>query len=226
MKYKILDKKIVYFEDVVNNFKYVADFILNKKTEYISEWAIWSKWQGDTMKDYGIKKNIWGSYKDMDSENSHIIDQFSEDIKACANEYKNLYNIKLPYNNIPEYVVTSYRNDSEGQDLANHIDIEGSYEEYSLVYYFNDDYVGGGIEFPGFRASFKPKANSLLIFPSHDPYVHGAQRSWKKINHKIYISQFWSAGPGAGYTPYVEKEKDKIIEDNLLIDTSKWGDSE
>jgi len=235
MKYNILDEKIVYFEDVVNNFKYVSDFLLNKKTDYISNWAIWSKWQGDVLHDYGIKKNVWGGRRDIGSsvtisndglEDFDVIGEFKEDIKACANKYKDLYSIELPYNDNPEYVITSYRNNSEWHDLGGHIDIEGEYEEYSLVYYFNDDYYEGKVEFPSFNISLKPKANSLLIFPSYDPYFHLAQKSYEDTNHKIYMAQFWSTGPGAGYTVYDEKEKDKIIEENLLIDTSKWGDSE
>lgn len=42
----------------------------------------------------------------------------------------------------------------------------------SLVYYPNDDYEGGEIEFVHFNLKIKPKAGDLFIFPSAYPYKH------------------------------------------------------
>jgi len=43
----------------------------------------------------------------------------------------------------------------------------------SLVYYLNDDYEGGEVEFKDhIGAPFKPSAGDLLIFPSSVEYVH------------------------------------------------------
>lgn len=42
----------------------------------------------------------------------------------------------------------------------------------SLVYYPNDDYEGGELEFIHFGITIKPKANQLFVFPSAYPYEH------------------------------------------------------
>ena len=42
----------------------------------------------------------------------------------------------------------------------------------SLVYYPNDDYEGGELEFLHFGVKIKPKANQLLVFPSGYSYEH------------------------------------------------------
>ena len=42
----------------------------------------------------------------------------------------------------------------------------------SMVYYPNDDYIGGELEFIHFGVKIKPKANQLFIFPSGYSYEH------------------------------------------------------
>lgn len=42
----------------------------------------------------------------------------------------------------------------------------------SMVYYPNDDYEGGELEFLHFGVTIKPKANQLLVFPSGYSYEH------------------------------------------------------
>jgi len=60
-----------------------------------------------------------------------------------------------------------------GQKFINHIDDHKDYHRrVSLVYYLNDDYLGGEINFPRFNISYKPKANEALMFPSTYVYNH------------------------------------------------------
>lgn len=42
----------------------------------------------------------------------------------------------------------------------------------SMVYYPNDDYEGGELEFIHFGVKIKPKAGQLFVFPSAYPYEH------------------------------------------------------
>lgn len=46
----------------------------------------------------------------------------------------------------------------------------------SFVYYFNDDYEGGEINFPMYNISYKPKANEMIVFPSTYTYVHSVSK--------------------------------------------------
>jgi hypothetical protein len=60
-----------------------------------------------------------------------------------------------------------------GQQFTNHIDDNPYYHRrISTVYYLNDNYTGGEINFPRFNITFKPKANQMLIFPSTYVYNH------------------------------------------------------
>jgi hypothetical protein len=60
-----------------------------------------------------------------------------------------------------------------GQKFTNHIDDHPDFHRrVSFVYYLNEDYVGGEINFPRFNISYKPKANEMIIFPSTYVYNH------------------------------------------------------
>jgi len=61
----------------------------------------------------------------------------------------------------------------EGQFFTNHIDDHPDYHRrISTLYYLNEDYFGGEINFPRFNISLKPKANQMILFPSTYVYNH------------------------------------------------------
>lgn len=47
--------------------------------------------------------------------------------------------------------------------------------DYSLLLYLNSDYEGGGLHFEHFNFTYFPKKGDLLVFPSHNLYLHEAQ---------------------------------------------------
>jgi predicted 2-oxoglutarate/Fe(II)-dependent dioxygenase YbiX len=55
----------------------------------------------------------------------------------------------------------------EHSDASDHIT-----RQISIVYYINDEYEGGELVFTKKNNVYKPKANSLIIFPSTPEYVH------------------------------------------------------
>lgn len=61
-----------------------------------------------------------------------------------------------------------------GTKLTEHVD---NYTDPSLIYacvaYVNDDYEEGEIFFSRFNLSLKPKAGSLLVFPTSEQWSHG-----------------------------------------------------
>jgi len=60
-----------------------------------------------------------------------------------------------------------------GQKFVNHIDDHTDYHRrMSTIYYINDNYEGGEIEFPRFNVKYKPVANDFIIFPSNYMYNH------------------------------------------------------
>lgn len=61
----------------------------------------------------------------------------------------------------------------KGQQFTNHIDdCVAFHRRVSTVYYLNDNYTGGEINFPRFGITFKPKANQMIVFPSTYVYNH------------------------------------------------------
>ena len=61
----------------------------------------------------------------------------------------------------------------EGDYFGMHPDDSfGTPRTVSIVYYPNDDYEGGELEFIHFGVKLKPKANQLFIFPSSYIYEH------------------------------------------------------
>lgn len=55
----------------------------------------------------------------------------------------------------------------------------------SAIIYLNDDYDGGEIEFPDHRVKIKPKAGTLMIFPSNYAYRHIAHNVIKGTKYAI-----------------------------------------
>jgi Rps23 Pro-64 3,4-dihydroxylase Tpa1-like proline 4-hydroxylase len=64
---------------------------------------------------------------------------------------------------------------TRGQFFAEHTDATPEYpRRVSAIVYLNDDYKGGTITFTNIDKSFKPKANTIMIFPSSEHFSHSA----------------------------------------------------
>jgi len=75
---------------------------------------------------------------------------------------------------------------SVGQKFTNHIDDHKDYiRRISTVYYMNDDYSGGEINFPRFGISYKPKKDELLIFPSNFVYNHSVSEVTEGTRYSV-----------------------------------------
>ena len=93
---------------------------------------------------------------------------FLENLIPLEINYQNNYGIDCLWHD--SYQILKY---GVGQKFTNHIDDHPDYHRrISTLYYINDDYSGGEINFPRFNLSFKPKANQMIIFPSTYVYNH------------------------------------------------------
>jgi len=93
---------------------------------------------------------------------------FFSSFDPVEKDYLSLYGISAEWHD--SYSVLKY---GVGQQFTNHIDDHPEYHRrVSTVYYLNNDYVGGEINFPRFNITFKPKANQMIIFPSTYVYNH------------------------------------------------------
>ena len=93
---------------------------------------------------------------------------FFEHFDPVEKDYMNTYGVFSEWHDV--YGILKY---GEGQQFTNHIDDHPSYHRrISTVYYLNDNYTGGEINFPRFGITFKPKANQMIVFPSTYVYNH------------------------------------------------------
>lgn len=93
---------------------------------------------------------------------------FFEAFDPIEEDYKNYFGIATDWHD--SYGILKY---GVGQKFTNHIDDHPAFHRrVSFVYYANDNYSGGEINFPRFNVSYKPKANEMIIFPSTYVYNH------------------------------------------------------
>ena len=93
---------------------------------------------------------------------------FFKSFDPIEKDYMSTYGIKTDWHD--QYGILKY---GKGQFFTNHIDDHPDYHRrISTVYYMNDNYLGGEINFPRFDLTFKPEANQMILFPSTYVYNH------------------------------------------------------
>jgi hypothetical protein len=104
----------------------------------------------------------------IDAFNKTLSNIFYTSLVVAERDYMSDYGVY--FSDHDSYQILKY---GEGQYFTNHIDDHPSYHRrVSSVYYINDDYEGGEINFPRFNISYKPKANEMIVFPSTYVYNH------------------------------------------------------
>jgi hypothetical protein len=146
-------------------------------------------WQGAKVKDGENKEDslntmtrdtqtfgvpYYGGIQPLTSggSNSELLIQlnnlFFEHFDPIEKDYMSDYGIFSTWHDT--YGILKY---GRGQKFTNHIDDHPDYHRrMSFVYYMNDNYTGGEINFPRFNLTIKPKANQMIVFPSTYVYNH------------------------------------------------------
>lgn len=100
--------------------------------------------------------------------NSTLNNMFFENFDKIEKDYQASFGIYAQWHD--SYGVLKY---GVGQKFTNHIDDHPDFHRrISIVYYINDNYSGGELNFPRFNLFFKPKANQMILFPSTYVYNH------------------------------------------------------
>jgi len=106
-------------------------------------------------------------------------------------EVEQLYKVKVAA--LPEIHFLSYNSGSyykshiDGQYIENGVAKRGVDRDITAVFYLNDDYEGGEINFEFFNLKLKPKQNDLLIYPTTFQYQH----SVNEVKGNRYAIVFW-----------------------------------
>jgi predicted 2-oxoglutarate/Fe(II)-dependent dioxygenase YbiX len=127
---------------------------------------------GETLVDYKTRNvDTIRLVEDLSPDLSSFKNDFLDAIKDPVREYLDYYGVSVTSSEPPRLL--RYGID---QHVINHIDdtphAMDSVRRVSIVYYANDDYSGGEIEFSRFGLKLAPRKSSLLIFPSTYVYNH------------------------------------------------------
>lgn len=175
---------IFYFENVISYEKELIDLInkvdLDQRSySRIPKWETWYS-SNDKSTIYGQKKfiNVEISKKEikndlLDKHCLYIVNSLLMAPEMCAINYCKHNNIDQSEIKLDLSHIALNRYDT-GQGMGPHYDGQDGDTnlKYSLVTYLNDDYDGGEINFPNQNLTIKPKAGSLVMFPSQKPYIH------------------------------------------------------
>lgn len=181
---KVLSSDIWYWENVLSFPENLKDFInkIDENPESYSRISKWENWaaSNDPSLAYGKQKIINRSALKkttgsdaVDKKTLYIVNSLIMAFQMCTDRYlesrklnKDKYDLKLN-----PMVIKAW---NEGQYMGPHFDGQDKNKDlaFSLVAYINDDYQGGEISFPNHNVTIKPKAGSLIMFPSQEPYIH------------------------------------------------------
>lgn len=183
MEPKIFADKIFYYEDAIPNASFIVDSLESTDSIITDQDAItkWTEWaasadDGDTYQ--GDDRYIFGYQKHTNPENlstsskeiREIYDTISNSLFNCAEHYCNT--LGLEYVEPSPIRISKYQ---KGAEMGPHIDWDGhplAGPIMSAVLYLNSNYEGGELDFPELDVRIKPKAGSIVIFPSVAPYYH------------------------------------------------------
>jgi len=179
-----LHPEIHYWENVLSYPEELVGFINSIDEEpasysRISKWENWTASNDESLV-YGKTKYInkpalketTGS-DSIDKRTLYIANSLIMAFEMCMDRYfeglgidKSTHELRIDRIPIKQWY--------EGQSMGPHFDGQDGNADlaFSLVAYINDDYEGGEIHFPDQNITIKPKAGSLIIFPSQLPYIH------------------------------------------------------
>jgi Rps23 Pro-64 3,4-dihydroxylase Tpa1-like proline 4-hydroxylase len=172
-KASIFAEKIFYYESVIESPKALVDSIeqldlFEKNKKIISGWNSWTSSEGSYV--FGKKKSTDKALYDQSSlEAQRVYDVLSSTISFYGQDYADTLSVPLGVQ-MPISISKYF----SGTFMGPHTDSspQPTTENISAVLYLNDDYDGGDLNFPEQGVKIKPKAGSLVVFPSVPPFYH------------------------------------------------------
>jgi hypothetical protein len=219
MDREILEEKVYYYTNVIEDPKKLVEAIENDNRD---PWGEWMACSGQEYV-YGTDKTI-NPTADADEKNRYIYETLQKAFNDVARDYAKAHSIAEEPKLFPQYPIKKYQ---AGTFMGAHFDQQEGDErlKVSFVMYLNDDYEGGEISFTikspdapisdggkkfdgpisyggpdpdmeiaknnpeSFTFFIKPKAGSIIVFPPSPPYHHTAHLV--KSGEKIMVPQHW-----------------------------------
>ena len=206
MDREILEEKVYYYTNVIEDPKKLVEAIENDNKD---EWGEWMACSGQHYV-YGTDKSI-SEADPSDEKNTYIYSTLQKAFDDVARDYATAHGITDEPKLFPMYPIKKYQ---AGTFMGAHFDQQEGDErlKVSFVMYLNDDYEGGEISFTirdpkgpiqgptpdsdfanadpaAYHFAVKPKAGSIIVFPPSPPYHHTAHLV--KSGFKYMVPQHW-----------------------------------
>ena len=169
-------KNIQYIENILSeeNHKILLSYVKNAK-----DWKE-QPWLAKTIESNNLPEEIIQILNSIFKiVHKKSVDLYKVDINTFNKDALHLVKFIKGFYLIPHVDTLSH----EGNHIAS-------------VYYINDDYTGGEINFPVHNLNIKPKANSLIIFPGNENYLHEVREI---IDNDRYSSAMWFQFTGSTF---------------------------
>lgn len=204
VNYEIPYDNIVYFPGVIEDIDHLIDTIESTEGVAVTAWETWFAYGQDTdpygdIKFMQRKLLVEETDPGLRAKSSYVLDSLVGAMAACARQYAKIYSIDKSMLEFAEHALmfpeTKYGINKyfEGQYMGPHVDWNefNSDITYTIVVYLNDNYEGGELYFvdPSIDIKIKPKAGSVVMFPSTMPYLHQSCEITK--GRKMLITHHW-----------------------------------
>lgn len=176
MNPKVYADKIFYYENVIEDPRKIVELVESTDaslgdSDAITKWNDWTAPKGDSLYVFGKQKHTNKFNLDSSSDEvKWIYETISQVLLQCGKHYCDTLGIE--YVEPSPISISKYQ---KGAEMGIHVDWYGDptvVPIMSAVLYLNDDCVGGELDFPELGVRIKPKAGSIVIFPSVAPYYH------------------------------------------------------
>ena len=118
-----------------------------------------------------------------------IMRDYMKDIQNKI-EFKFGRNLEKAEPGIRRWVPGEYTNLHADGETAAGIPTFAYIVDYGSIIYINDDYKGGELCFPRYGLKFKPKAGTLVFFPSNNRYAHAVTEVESGL--RFTSAHFWT----------------------------------
>ncbi len=177
-------------EDFIENPKDIIDKIelLDKKTTEQNKPTIWQPWKDGEMNTFCYQKQLVGPDK---IQEFHLFPECEiylyNIINSITDKAKEVYCDKYTYakSNLKGREQPNVLKYFPGGFLPLHQDHGVSSRALTILVYLNDDYEGGEISLPFCDVTIKPKAGSVLLFPSNFIYAHTVAEMKSGVRYAI-----------------------------------------
>lgn len=195
MEFKEIAPGIIIYSNVFNNHDNIVKQIELASDNKIIEWspAYSLKDNNTTISEDFRKTENFSIFYEMCKKKS---DNHANEKRKFENIFGNMiYEVfdKLEKHYCSYYKIEMSWHDSfnvlrysKGHFVKNHIDdSKDKQRRISYIYYPNDNYKGGELEFPRFNIKYKPKSNDMIFFPSTYVYNHNVSEVTEGTRYAI-----------------------------------------